>query len=101
MNGHFKYHGIVCHVVETDESQTTTYSTVGGDTMTTDYNLPTWFWDADTTDEDRHIWMTQDRCRRQALRQDTPYARAVRKQIKREQRRQQARSETVNVADYC
>ena len=69
--------------------------------MTTDYQFPTWFWDPETTDEDRHIWMIQDRCRRQAMRQDTPYARAVRKQIEREQRRQEARSDTVNVADYC
>jgi len=69
--------------------------------MTTDYQLPTWFWDPETTDEDRHIWMTQDRCRRQAMRQDTPWARAVRKQIKREKRRQEARSGTVDVTDYC
>jgi len=35
------------------------------------------------------------------MRQDTPYARAVRKQIKREKRRQEARSGTVDVTDYC
>ena len=68
--------------------------------MPTDYQLPTWFWDSETTDEDRHIWMTQDRCRRQAMRQDTPYARAVRKQIERAERRQQARSGTVDAEEY-
>lgn len=68
--------------------------------MPTDYNLPHWFWDSETTDEDRHIWMTQDRCRRQAMRQDTPWARAVRKQIDRAKRRREARPETVDAADY-
>lgn len=72
-----------------------------GETMTTDYQFPTWFWDPETTDEDRHIWMTQDRCRRQAMRQDTPWARAVRKQIERQTRREQARSGTVDVTEYC
>ncbi len=69
--------------------------------MITDYNLPEWFWDPETTDEDRHIWFTQERCWRQAMRQDTAYARGVRKQLERQKRRQQARAETVNVADYC
>jgi len=68
--------------------------------MRHDYQLPTWFWDDDTTDEERHVWMTQDRCRRQAMRQDTPWARAVRKQLDRQQRRVEARSETVDVGDY-
>ena len=40
--------------------------------MTTDYDLPSWFWDEDTTDADRSRWMTQDRCRRQAHRQTMP-----------------------------
>jgi len=68
--------------------------------MATDYRFPTWFWDEDTTDEDRHIWMTQERCKRQAMRQDTPWARAVKKQIKRRQRRLEARPDTVSVANY-
>ena len=68
--------------------------------MPADYNFPRWFWDPDTTDEDRHIWMTQDRCRRQAMRQDTPWARAVRKQIERHKRRQEARPDTVDVGAY-
>ena len=68
--------------------------------MQHDYQFPTWFWDAETTDEERHVWMTQDRCRRQAMRQDTPWARAVRKQHARIERRAEARSETVAVEDY-
>lgn len=68
--------------------------------MPTDYDFPHWFWDPETTDEDRHIWMTQDRCRRQAMRQDTPWARAVRKQIERVERRQKARPGTVDVEAY-
>lgn len=66
----------------------------------TDYNLPTWFWDDDTSDEDRHVWMTQDRCRRQAMRQDTPWARAVRRQLERQKQREAALSATVDVGDY-
>jgi len=69
--------------------------------MITDYNLPEWFWDSETTDEDRHVWFTQERCRRQAMRQQTAYAERVRKQIKRQKRRLQARSDTVDLADYC
>lgn len=68
--------------------------------MRHDYQLPTWFWDDDTTDHDRHVWMTQDRCRRQAMRQDTPWARAVRKQIERQKRRVEARPDTVDVEAY-
>lgn len=68
--------------------------------MRHDYNLPVWFWDDDTTDEDRHIWFVRERCYRQAMRQDTPWARAVRKQIERQRRRQQARSDTVDVEEY-
>lgn len=66
----------------------------------TDYIFPIWFWDEDTTDEERHVWMTQERCRRQALRQDTPWARSVRKQMERVKRINKARSDTVPVANY-
>lgn len=69
--------------------------------MTTDYNFPRWFWDPETTDEDRHVWMTQERCRRQAMRQQTAYAERVRAHTERLERRQQARPDTVDVTDYC
>lgn len=67
---------------------------------TAGYNFPHWFWDADVTDEERCVWMTQERCRRQALRQDTAWARAAEKQRDREQRRLEARSDTVDVTEY-
>jgi len=67
--------------------------------MPTDYNLPEWFWDDGITDEDRHIWFTQERCRRQAMSQDTPYIRAFKKYIKRVQRKQEARPDTVDLSD--
>jgi len=68
--------------------------------MATDYNLPHWFFDPDVTDEDRHVWMTQDRCLRQAMRQDTPYGRRVKKIRERMARRSKARSDTVDLEDY-
>ena len=55
--------------------------------MTTDYQFPTWFWDPETTDEDRHIWMTQDRCRRQARRQTMPNLEAMQRRVDRLERR--------------
>jgi hypothetical protein len=66
----------------------------------TDYDLPVWFWDEDTTDEDRHIWMTQERCRRQAMRQRTAYRQRMERQAERASRRQEARADTVDVAEY-
>lgn len=68
--------------------------------MITDYDLPVWFWDKDTTDEDRSQWMTQERCRRQAMRQRTAYRRRMEAQAERRERRQKARNETVDVEDY-
>lgn len=65
--------------------------------MITDYNLPVWFWDADTTDEDRHVWMTQERCRRQAMRQQTAYRRRMEKQTERMARRQKANPGIVDL----
>ena len=67
--------------------------------MSTDYNLPEWFWDDDVTDEERSRWFTQDRCRRQALSQDTPFAIAYRKYVARVKRRQEARPDTVDLRD--
>lgn len=77
----------LCHITENN-------------TMMTDYDLPVWFWDSDTTDEDRHIWMTQERCRRQAMRQQTAYRARMKRQAERTTRRMQARAETVNVEEY-
>ncbi|TQQ79948.1 hypothetical protein EGH24_10745 [Halonotius terrestris] len=68
--------------------------------MITDYDLPVWFWDSETTDEDRHVWMTQERCRRQAMRQRTAYRRRMEKLAERATRRQQARAEMVNLEEY-
>jgi len=66
----------------------------------TDYDFPVWFWDAETTDEDRHVWMTQERCRRQAMRQRTAYRRRMERLAERTARRQQARPDTVDVEEY-
>jgi len=68
--------------------------------MRTDYKFPVWFWDDDTTDEDRHIWMTQDRCRRQAMRQRTGYAQKMEKEAERTKRREEADPATVGLLDY-
>jgi hypothetical protein len=50
-----------------------------------DYILPP-EWD-DMTDEERSRWMTQERCRRQAMRQDTAYGRYLRNRHERMRRR--------------
>jgi len=68
--------------------------------MPTDYNLPAWFWDDDTTDAERSEWMTQERARRQAMRQQTAYRRRVERQRERRKRRLEARADTVPVAEY-
>jgi hypothetical protein len=66
----------------------------------TDYEFPVWFWDSETTDEERHVWMTQERCRRQAMRQRTAYRRRVEKQKERAERRAEASGATVDAEDY-
>jgi len=68
--------------------------------MTTDYDLPSWFWDEDTTDADRSRWMTQDRCRRQARRQTMPSLEAMQRSVDRLERRIEARADTVDVEEY-
>jgi len=68
--------------------------------MTTDYDLPSWFWDEDTTDADRSLWMTQDRCRRQARRQTMPSLEAMQRRVDRLERRIEARADTVDVEEY-
>jgi len=68
--------------------------------MMTDYEFPVWFWDPETTDEDRSNWMTQERCRRQAMRQQTAYRRHVERSAKRRARREAASPATVAVEEY-
>jgi len=46
-----------------------------------DYDFPS-DWDK-MTDEEKSRWYTQERCRRQAMRQDTPAGRALRRQAER------------------
>jgi len=61
---------------------------------------PSWWNDPDTTDADRVQWSTQERARRQAMRQQTAYRRRVERQRERRKRRQEARADTVSVAEY-
>jgi hypothetical protein len=68
--------------------------------MMTDYEFPVWFWDAETTDEDRSNWMTKERCRRQAMQQQTAYRRRTEQAAKRQARREEANPATVAVEEY-
>jgi len=49
------------------------------------------------SDDERSAWYTRERCRRQALRQDTRTARLLRKQYERLHRRIEAHPDTVDV----
>jgi len=66
--------------------------------MRHDYNLPG-DWGA-MTDEQRSTWMTQERCRRQAMRQGTPTRARLEKAETRVERRAAARPETVTLSDF-
>lgn len=68
--------------------------------MMTDYDFPVWFWDPETTDEERSDWMTQERCRRQAMRQQTAYRRRVERAAERKERLEQAHPGTVDASEY-
>ena len=46
-----------------------------------DYELPS-DWE-EMSDEEKSRWYTQERCRRQAMRQDTPTGRALKRQAER------------------
>ena len=46
-----------------------------------DYQLPS-DWE-EMSDEEKSRWYTQERCRRQAMRQDTPAGRALKRQAER------------------
>ena len=57
-----------------------------------DYDFPS-DWDK-MTDEEKSRWYTQERCRRQAMRQDTPAGRALKRQAERaEQHAEQSRAQ--------
>jgi hypothetical protein len=57
-----------------------------------DYNHPP-DWE-EMTDEEKSRWYTQERCRRQAMRQDTPAGRALKRQAERaEQNAEQPREQ--------
>ena len=63
--------------------------------MRHDYNLPA-EWDS-MTDAERSRWMTQDRARRQTLRQHTATAERMEHDSMRSERRAAARSETMSI----
>ena len=57
-----------------------------------DYDFPS-DWDK-ITDEEKSRWYTQERCRRQAMRQDTPAGRALKRQAERaEQHAEQSKEQ--------
>lgn len=58
--------------------------------MTHDYYFPP-DWES-LTDQERSEWMTHDRVRRQALRQETTWRSKAEKEIERERRRLNARN---------
>lgn len=63
--------------------------------MRHDYNLPAAWPDMDP--EERHVWMSQERTRRQAERQRTAWAARVEKQQERMTRRLDAQPATIDV----
>jgi len=63
--------------------------------MRHDYDLPP-EWPS-MSEEEKSQWMTQERCRRQALRQHTATARRAAHGIERAQRVLDARHETIEV----
>lgn len=66
--------------------------------MRHDYDFPQ-RWDS-LTPEQKDSWYKGERCRRRALRQDTPLARRAAKVANRRERKAQARSETVDVSEW-
>lgn len=66
--------------------------------MSHDYDLPA-DWDA-MTDEEKCEWMTAERSRRQAMRQDTSASRKIKKAQERLKRRAESRSHTVSLEEY-
>lgn len=68
--------------------------------MRHDYDIPAWLHAESTTDEERHKWYTQERCRRQARRQRTPYSRHQKKRAKRGESIGDARNAVINLEHY-
>jgi len=66
--------------------------------MRHDYDLPG-DWDA-MDSEEKNVWLTQERCRRQAMQQGTATANHVEKAEARLARRTAARPGTVTLADF-
>lgn len=66
--------------------------------MRHDYNLPA-DWQA-KSDKQKSIWYTQNRCLRQAIKQDTVSGRKLKKEYERINRKEKARSETVDLKNY-
>lgn len=63
-----------------------------------DYDLPQdW---AEMSDEERSAWLEQERCRRQAMDQQTAYRHHIENATERIERRADARSETVDLEDH-
>jgi len=67
--------------------------------MRHDYNLPS---DYEKRVEEGTMcrWYTEERSRRQAMRQDTKIFNLIEKAVKRQQRRAEARSESVGLEEY-
>lgn len=65
--------------------------------MSHDYDLPA-DWDA-MTDEEKCKWMTAERSRRQAMRQDTSAIRKIEKAQERLDRKVESRSHTVSLEE--
>jgi len=71
---------------------------VGIDMPHHDYDLPT---DWHTfTPEEKSRWMTQERCRRQALQQQTGYQKRVTDRARRRARKEKAHPATVPAEEY-
>jgi len=66
--------------------------------MPTDYDLPVnWH---DLTDEKKSRWYTQERCRRQAMRQRTGYAQHMAEKAERDARKRAASPAHVKLDEY-
>jgi len=63
-----------------------------------DYNHPV-AWES-MTDYERSKWYTEERCRRQALGQNTRFSRMMRSEIERLKRKAKADPDTVSLSDW-
>jgi len=66
--------------------------------MQTDYDLPA-NWN-DLTDPEKSRWYTQERCRRQAMRQRTGYAQRMAEKAERDARKRAASPAHVKLDEY-